>query len=63
MPKKNVFKGWISKQDKIEKLLYLDDFGEEYMTSIFKTRGTKAEWGDFHWPPKRVKITVEVEND
>ena len=57
---KKVFKGWISKQDSIEKFFRLED--EEYATTgFFKTRATKYEWGDFHWPPKRVTVTVEVE--
>jgi hypothetical protein len=60
---KKVFKGWCSKQDIIiDKIFYLDQFGEEYTTAIFKTRSDKQTWGEFHWPPKRVTVTVEVED-
>ena len=58
---KKVFKGWCSKQDTVEKVFRLDEYGDEYETSIFKTRSDKYTWGEFHWPPKRVTVTVEVE--
>ena len=60
---KKVFKGWIAKS-------YIsDDFGwtrGEFfnvldMPEIFETKDTKEDWDDFDWPPKKITITVEVQ--
>ena len=58
---RKLFYGWCSKTDDEKTVFFLDEFGEEYTTSIFKTKSTKNEWGEYHWPPRRVKIIVEVE--
>ena len=59
---KKVFKGWCSKEDTVETVFHLDQFGEEYTTSIFKTRADKRTWGEYHWPPRRVTVTIEIED-
>ena len=61
--KRKVFKGWIGKTVRIDEigrwegeLLHINsDF-------IWKTKGKKAEWMPDNWPPRRVTITVEVED-
>lgn len=61
---KKVFRGWCSKRAGFKgamKLFETDCYGE-YRTAIFKTKGSKKNWGEYHWPVKKVTITVEVED-
>ena len=61
---KKVFHGWCSKQAGFNgamKLFDIDEFGE-YRTAIFKTKCTKETWGEYHWPVKRVTVTIEVDD-
>lgn len=61
---KEVFEGYIPKQLNIVDLLcwWHNRIHLENET-IWRKKGKKDDWGDDHWPPKKVKITVEIEDD
>ena len=60
---KKVFRGWTGKGAKPDDLFKWNGEGSEtYLRGLgpFKFKGTKDDWED--WPPKKVTITVEVED-
>ena len=60
---KRVIKGWIGKSDKV--LPWWRDIGQGIdileAGEIYKTKGEENSWPSNDWPPKRVLITIEVE--
>lgn len=43
------------------KLIRLGLDGDVYTTWAYRKRGKREDWSEKNWPPKRVRITVEVE--
>ena len=67
---KRVFKGWIGTGVPMDDVIYWsrDIYVKEWNwlrlveLTIAKERSKKDDWGDEGWPPKRVTITVEIED-
>ena len=60
--KKKVIKGWISSLYNKSNLFHTHGDGEmDAVFSLWKTKGKKIDWGE-DWPPKKVKITIEMED-
>jgi hypothetical protein len=69
--KKKVIKGWVSRSCKTPNTIlgWYDRLGSEELVQgphpTFKLKGKKDDWsgGDNNnWPPKKVKITIELED-
>lgn len=63
---KKVFRGWLPRDYKITDPLEWDRFGELMLAAdIYKHKGCKANWECLPkaYPPKRVTITVEIEEN
>jgi len=58
--KVQVVEGWIGKREKtpINKHRKYD----HYTTDIYTQKSTVIDWGKDNYPPKRVRITVEVDD-
>jgi len=57
--KLNVFEIWVPKwiHEKKDPSIYI-------LTSFYRQkRGCKKDWNESDWPPKKVRITVEVVTD
>ena len=52
--------GWIGKDDKLKNVIYKDEWGEYFIFDIIPTKGYKLDWVEKEWPPRKVKITVEL---
>jgi len=56
--------GWIGRDISN---VYFDSMCEDIEDTLHEygdlERGKKKDWGDNEWPPKKVKITIEVEDD
>jgi len=57
---KKVFKGWVGKTDGLSRTAYWN-YRNTLSIWMFKRKGGKHEWCTDDWPPKRVTVTVEVE--
>jgi hypothetical protein len=55
---KRVFTGWIGRREMLNNAIYVDS--TQIIVDLFE-RGRKDDWEDRDWPPRRVKVTVEVE--
>ena len=67
--KKKVINGWVSRTCTAcnEMFGWVNELDEELVTGplpIFRLKGKKCDWGDGGniWPPKKVKITIELED-
>ena len=67
---KRVWKGWIGKKEKGDKCFEWNEYGEldSGLLPIIKRKGIRSTWTgtsfeESEWPPKRVTVTVEVENE
>jgi len=64
---KKVFKGWVERTSEVRDVAGWgnDSWGSNFDTlglyEVYRIKGKKTEWGG--WPPKRVTITVEVDDD
>lgn len=63
---KKVIKGWVSSYPNTSDVLYWEErlagcVELEVGAVISRSKGKKCDWGD-DWPPRRVTITVEVED-
>lgn len=60
---RKVFNGWVSREYSINDFIGFD-VGNESMeiSDVFRTKGNKKMWNIRDWPPKRVTITVEIED-
>lgn len=55
---KKTFTGWVPKE--FTKPGDVDsEYNDEFFW-IFKSRGMKSDWPERSWPPKKVKITIEL---
>ena len=73
MKTRKVFTGWIGKIDRFPVMWDRPNGVLAFRSSvtwepsgqsdIFPTKGRKSLWGQYEWPPKRVTITVEVEDE
>lgn len=64
---KKVFKGWVGSGAKPRDCFYWAKYGDysslTLITNIItKPKGNETHWGSLWWPPKRVTITVEIED-
>lgn len=57
---KKVFKGWIPKYNVNKILVFFDGF-LELRCNVCQFKGKKEYYLEEEWPPKKVTITVEVE--
>jgi len=67
--KKKVINGWVSRSCTTPGgvIGWHNEFDEELVTGplpIFRLKGKKCDWGEGGniWPPKKVKITIELED-
>lgn len=64
---KKVFKGWIPKYMDLDEIIRWEEDmdGSNYYVKmkpyVEKLKKDKLYWSDYSWVPKRVTITVEVE--
>ena len=52
--------GWIGKGDDVKDVIYSDNPFKEYDIIIQSGKMTKNYWTEADWPPKKVRITIEV---
>lgn len=61
---KKVFKGWCANESSIDSMFkwygYEDSDSLLLENEIMRSKGSANEWAS--WPPKRVTVTVEVED-
>ena len=58
---KKVIKGWIGKDEELASLYNNSDDEIIGFTPISKYKGRKIHYSETEWPPKRVTITIEVD--
>lgn len=58
---KRVFKGWCIPEYVKKVAFWSDGWDGELKTNIYKDKGRAADYHPDSWPPKRVTVTVEVE--
>lgn len=54
--KKKVINGWIGRSKNLRDMKHPEDVAD----SFNRKRGNENLWFDYNWPPKKVKITIEV---
>ena len=66
---KKVYKGWLAKSVTAEVLHWVSasasgsPFLDIFMwRKVYRFKHEKETWGEGTWPPKRVTITVEIED-
>ena len=58
---KKIIEGWIAKDETLEDV-YVGSYGDEVtIMGIWKDRANMEMWTEDGWPPKKVRITIEVE--
>ena len=62
MPKKYVLKGWCLPEVADRPVYFVEVWSGKLMGSVFKSKGYKKDYHPDNWPPKRVTITVKVED-
>ena len=65
---KKVFEGWMGRKGRFPFLWYcphpvLIDKELFMLGNIFYSKGEEEDWSPNSWPPKKVTITVEVEDE
>lgn len=60
--KRKVFKGWTSRRYLVGDVISFDTDDGLILDDVFRTKGEKSMWDERDWPPKRVTITVEIED-
>ena len=62
---KQVIKGWVEKgrkaKDFVNRGRYATEFQRRLVGVVENTKGKKSDWDPYDWPPKRVTITIEVD--
>ena len=58
---KKVITGWIERNTKLKNFFHRSHEEIYLGPLIWATKGKKRDWGEDEWPPKKVTITVEVE--
>lgn len=60
------FFGYLGKEIPIESAFWwhMNDYDELELkiANVYKAKGRKYKWSSLNWPPKRVKVTVEVDD-
>lgn len=60
---KKVFRGWLPKSLKMKDLVCWSGIQLQFNKHmIWKSKGKDINWTLKNWPPKRVTITVEIED-
>lgn len=63
---KKTYTGWVRNSDDNADVMYWDGPGgcenlEGDISVIYKTKGRKKDWSPGDWPPRKIKITIEVD--
>lgn len=57
---KEVFTGWMPRSSKIDREFFAETLTEH---DIFPDKGRKIDYATVDWPPKKVRVTVEVDDE
>ena len=58
---KKTITGWIAKDGTLRDI-YVGSYGDEItLMGIWKDRANQETWTKHGWPPKQVRITIEIE--
>jgi hypothetical protein len=62
MPKKYTLKGWCLPEVADRPVYFIKSWSGKLCGFVFKYKGNRLDYHPDCWPPKRVTVTVEVED-